>query len=72
MQVLSAPRSSASGPFGAFTLTDTATSCAWVALPQWRALALAKHPVALSVQDCCMVPSIVQGTRSGVRPCLPA
>lgn len=37
------------------------------ALPQWKALAMMRHPIALSVVDCAAVPNIVAGTKCKVR-----
>jgi hypothetical protein len=36
------------------------------ALPQWKALALMRHPVALSMADCAAVPEVVAGTKAKV------
>jgi len=49
----------------AFAPTDPA-AVTWVALPQWRALQLARRPVALSVADCGAVPALTSagGARS--------
>lgn len=36
------------------------------ALPQWRALSMARHPVALIIKDCAAVSSIVMGSMAKV------
>ncbi len=64
-QVLGAPKASQGGPFGAFTVGGGEGGL-WVAMPQWRALALARHPVALYINDCSRVPSIVSSTKTKV------
>ena len=33
------------------------------ALPQWKALSMARFPVAISVEDCSRVTTILQGTK---------
>lgn len=37
------------------------------ALPQWKALALARHPTALTIADCTTVPAVVAAARIKVR-----
>lgn len=77
-----APRATQEGPFGAFRLVaggasggggngngasaDAAAAITWVALPQWRALQLARRPAALSIPDCGAVPALTSacGARS--------
>ncbi|GLI59935.1 hypothetical protein VaNZ11_001983 [Volvox africanus] len=72
-----APRTTQSGAFGIFsvsmeTTSETAspsgralsTSWNWVALPQWRALSMARHPVALTVRDCAAVQAVLLGSKA--------
>lgn len=52
------------GPFGSFTMVGEGLEGArWVALPQWKALSLARHPVALPVADCSLAEDIVAASR---------
>uniref|UniRef100_A0A7S3QWT1 Uncharacterized protein n=1 Tax=Dunaliella tertiolecta TaxID=3047 RepID=A0A7S3QWT1_DUNTE len=62
-----APRASQEGTFGAFTIASGQGSSSWVCLPQWKALAMAQHPVALSLADCSVVPAVVQALKCKVR-----
>jgi len=58
--VSGAPRTSQEGAFGAFSIAGgSAAATTWVALPQWKALAMMRHPVALSVPDCSAVSAVV-------------
>lgn len=75
-QLEAAPRTSQSGAFGIFTLEAPSASAsasaaarapaswAWVALPAWRALSMARHPVALTIRDCAAVPAVVTGSKA--------
>lgn len=49
-----APEAHQEGAFGSFTISgaDAGSSHKWVALPQWKALSLARRPAALPVADC--------------------
>ncbi|KAF5836631.1 hypothetical protein DUNSADRAFT_5664 [Dunaliella salina] len=59
-----APRASQEGAFGTFTISGAqGSSSSWVCLPQWKALAMAQHPVALSLADCSVVPAVVQALK---------
>jgi len=61
-ELMSAPSTSQEGAFGSFALSGVQT-CKWVALPQWKALALARHPVALPVPECSANQDIIIATR---------
>jgi hypothetical protein len=43
-----------------------ATTTKWVALPQWKALALARHPVAVPLVDCAADPAVLAASRAKV------
>jgi hypothetical protein len=48
-----APTATQEGAFGTFTITSGAAGAhRWVALPQWKALSLARRPAALPIPDC--------------------
>jgi hypothetical protein len=53
-------------PIGLVRLQDTAQQFAWVALPQWKALSLSRHPVALPVPDCAANADIVAACKAKV------
>jgi hypothetical protein len=38
----------------------------WVALPHWKALALARHPVAIPLENCAAEPSVLAASRAKV------
>jgi hypothetical protein len=38
----------------------------WVALPQWKALSLARHPVAIPLENCAAEPSVLAASRAKV------
>ncbi len=38
----------------------------WLALPQWKALALARHPVAIPLPDCSADPAVLAASRAKV------
>lgn len=60
----SAPRLSQNGLFGSFTTDASCTGWSWVVLPQWRALVMAKKPVAVPVADCSAVPTIMAAAKA--------
>lgn len=75
-----APRTSQSGAFGIFSIELASASSSpypalaqrqatseWVALPQWRALSMARHPVALTLRDCSAVQAVLLGSKAKVR-----
>ncbi len=62
-EVASAPTTSQEGAFGAFSISRGNLQTKWVALPQWKALQLARHPVALPVSNCMADPAIVAASR---------
>ena len=63
--VENAPTSDQEGPFAIFSLSgSTVATCRWVALPQWKALSMARHPVAIEVSDCSKIPAIVLGLKA--------
>lgn len=62
--VEAAPRTSQYGAFGAFTVQPCTRAWDWVSLPQWRALSMARHPVAITIPDCSAVPAIVIGSKA--------
>jgi hypothetical protein len=47
-------------------LQETAQQFSWVALPQWKALSLSRHPVALPVADCAACSDIVAACKAKV------
>jgi len=53
-ELAAAPSATQQGAFGTFVISgaDSASTNKWVALPQWKALSLARRPVALPVADC--------------------
>ncbi|KXZ54590.1 hypothetical protein GPECTOR_4g655 [Gonium pectorale] len=64
-----APRTTQGGAFGIFTIEAPSSATgvrnwSWVALPQWRALSMARHPVALTVRDCSAVPAVLAGSKA--------
>ncbi|GFH15930.1 uncharacterized protein HaLaN_12258, partial [Haematococcus lacustris] len=59
-----APRTSQEGVFGIFSIQSRATAHRWVALPQWKALAMMQVPVGFTVANLASVPAVVSGTRS--------
>eukprot|EP00195_Chlamydomonas_chlamydogama_P015583 CAMPEP_0202902946 /NCGR_PEP_ID=MMETSP1392-20130828/19415_1 /ASSEMBLY_ACC=CAM_ASM_000868 /TAXON_ID=225041 /ORGANISM="Chlamydomonas chlamydogama, Strain SAG 11-48b" /LENGTH=487 /DNA_ID=CAMNT_0049589829 /DNA_START=253 /DNA_END=1716 /DNA_ORIENTATION=+ len=62
--VEAAPKATQQGAFSTFTISGAGASHTWVALPQWRALTLAKHPVALEIADCAAVKEVLLGTKA--------
>ncbi|KAI8471380.1 MAG: hypothetical protein J3K34DRAFT_417430 [Monoraphidium minutum] len=62
-----APAASQEGAFGAFTIAAGAAGAAaahrWVALPQWKALSLARRPAALGVPDCSRDAAIIAASQ---------
>ncbi|KAG2426314.1 hypothetical protein HXX76_013071 [Chlamydomonas incerta] len=42
----------------------SAAASSWVALPMWRALAMARQPVGLMVKDCASVPAVLTGSKA--------
>jgi hypothetical protein len=56
-----APSATQEGAFGSFTISGggAAHGGRWVALPQWRALSLARRPAALPIPDCAANAAIV-------------
>ena len=57
---------SAEGAFGVFSAPSPAAR--YVALPRYNFLALAGHPVAVTIADASVVPEILTATGSKVRP----
>ncbi|GBF92870.1 hypothetical protein Rsub_05489 [Raphidocelis subcapitata] len=57
-----APSAHQEGAFGAFTIAAGAAH-KWVALPQWKALSLARRPVALPVPDCSRDAAVVAASQ---------
>ncbi|KAG2436105.1 hypothetical protein HYH02_011615 [Chlamydomonas schloesseri] len=41
-----------------------AAASSWVALPMWRALAMARQPVGLLLKDCASVQAVLTGTKA--------
>jgi hypothetical protein len=39
----------------------------WVALPQWKALSLARHPVAIPLLNCAENPAVLAASRAKVK-----
>lgn len=60
-----APAASQEGAFGAFTIGAGAAGSAhkWVALPQWKALSLARRPAALPIADCARNAAVVAASQ---------
>ncbi|KAF8061091.1 RAF1 [Scenedesmus sp. PABB004] len=63
-ELLAAPGTTQEGAFGAFNMPATDRGQKWVALPQWKALALARHPVAIPLADCAAEPSVLAASRA--------
>jgi hypothetical protein len=59
-ELTAAPSAHQSGAFGTFTIggADAGAAHKWVALPQWKALSLARRPVALPIADCSKVAAV--------------
>lgn len=45
----------------------SAAASSWVALPMWRALAMARQPVGLMLKDCAAVQAVLAGSKAKVR-----
>jgi hypothetical protein len=62
-----APSASQEGAFGTFTISASAGAGTaphkWVALPQWKALSLARRPAALPVPDCSRNAAVVAASQ---------
>ncbi|WIA23448.1 hypothetical protein OEZ85_000200 [Tetradesmus obliquus] len=59
-----APTTSQEGAFGTFNMPATSRDQKWVALPQWKALSLARHPVAIPLINCAAEPSVLAASRA--------
>lgn len=67
LQVLaSAPKVGAGKVFGTFIAP--AANMQLAVLPRWNIIAVARHPVVLSVADASKIPEILSTTGSKVRP----
>lgn len=67
-ELAAAPRASQEGAFGAFTVEGAGGGGGghkWVALPQWKALSLARRPAALPVADCSKDAAILGASQVG-------
>lgn len=65
-ELAAAPVARQEGAFGAFTIEGGAAGGAhkWVALPQWKALSLARRPAALPIPDCSRDAAIVAASQA--------
>jgi hypothetical protein len=50
-----------------FGIQATSHDQKWVALPQWKALSMARHPVAIPLENCAAEPSVLAASRAKVR-----
>ncbi|GLC33519.1 hypothetical protein PLESTM_000080200 [Pleodorina starrii] len=60
----SGPQGEAEASSSGRTSTSSRSPWGWVALPQWRALSMARHPVALTLRDCSAVAAVLAGSKA--------
>ncbi|GFR49049.1 hypothetical protein Agub_g11075 [Astrephomene gubernaculifera] len=51
-------------PSSSSSASSPPRSWSWVALPAWRALAMSRHPLALTLRDCAAVQAVLAGSRA--------